>query len=188
MNIGKENGMKAIVSVGSENPVKVKAVTNVFRRAFPYPLEIRPVKLTNTVDQPVGLRETQECATYRAEEVRRQFQDTTFGVGLEGGVSEPDRESNHAYLINVAAVSHESGSTGLASLFFPLPRSIYFKLVNSVYETELGLLIDELTGMKNTKQSGGAIAVFTNGLLQRQQAFEFLLTAALSPILTPNYF
>ena len=53
---------------------------------------------------------------------------------------------------------------------------------------ELGPAIDALTGLHNTKRDSGAIGILTGGILDRQAAYEHLLTMALARLLTPSYY
>jgi non-canonical (house-cleaning) NTP pyrophosphatase len=48
--------------------------------------------------------------------------------------------------------------------------------------------MDALTGLHDTKQKSGAIGILTGGLLDRQAAYEHLLTMALARLLTPAYY
>jgi YbgC/YbaW family acyl-CoA thioester hydrolase len=44
-----------------------------------------------------------------------------------------------------------------------------------------------LLGTTGTKHAGGAVGVLTRGLVDRQRAYEVLLTYALAPLLAPEY-
>ena len=50
---------------------------------------------------------------------------------------------------------------------------------------ELGEAMDRLTGERNTKHRQGAVGILTAGLVDRQAAYEVILTYALAPFLTP---
>ena len=53
---------------------------------------------------------------------------------------------------------------------------------------ELGPAMDALTGLHNTKRGGGAIGALTGGWLDRQAAYEHVLTLALARLLTSAYY
>jgi non-canonical (house-cleaning) NTP pyrophosphatase len=51
---------------------------------------------------------------------------------------------------------------------------------------ELGAAMDRITGEHDTKQRQGAVGILTAGLVDRQAAYEVLVTYALAPFLTPE--
>ena len=51
---------------------------------------------------------------------------------------------------------------------------------------ELGHAMDALTGGRDTKRGVGAVGILTAGLIDRQRAYEMLVTYALAPWLTPE--
>jgi len=53
---------------------------------------------------------------------------------------------------------------------------------------ELGHAMDHLTGTSNTKHKAGAVGVLTAGLVDRQRAYEALVTYALAQFLAPEYY
>jgi len=52
---------------------------------------------------------------------------------------------------------------------------------------ELGDLMDELTGQKNTKKGKGAIGFFTRGLVTRSDLYEHGVLMALAKFLAPEW-
>ena len=46
--------------------------------------------------------------------------------------------------------------------------------------------MDALTGERETKRGAGAVGILTAGLIDRQEAYESLVTYALAPFLTPQ--
>jgi non-canonical (house-cleaning) NTP pyrophosphatase len=52
---------------------------------------------------------------------------------------------------------------------------------------ELGHAMDRLTGEQNTKHRQGAVGILTAGLVDRQAAYEVILTYALARFLTPEF-
>jgi inosine/xanthosine triphosphatase len=53
-------------------------------------------------------------------------------------------------------------------------------------QAELGVGMDRLTGERNTKHGKGAVGILTRGLVDRQEAYEVILTYALAPFLSPE--
>jgi non-canonical (house-cleaning) NTP pyrophosphatase len=52
---------------------------------------------------------------------------------------------------------------------------------------ELGPLMDRLSGEDNTKQKQGAVGILTNGLINRQSAYEQIVAMAAGPFITDFY-
>jgi non-canonical (house-cleaning) NTP pyrophosphatase len=70
------------------------------------------------------------------------------------------------------------------SLAMLLPRRVARMIRNG---TELGHAMDALVGAHNTTQGAGAVGILTAGLVDRQRAYEILVTYTLAPFLTPEY-
>lgn len=167
------------IAVGSRNPVKVAAVASVVRHAYPS-AQVDAVHVASGVpDQPVGDDETRRGALARARAARALL-DADIGVGLEGGVVDEDAGMRSCAWAAVALRDGREFFGG--SLAMPLPPAVA-ELVRQ--GTELGHAMDALTGHDNTKHGAGAVGILTNGLIDRRQAYEVLVTYALSPVLAP---
>ena len=84
-----------------------------------------------------------------------------------------------------AAVATPDGRVHVGgSLAMPLPRPVADRLRAG---QELADAVDDLVGTVGTKHAGGAVGVLTRGLLDRQRAYEVLLTYALAPLLAPEF-
>jgi len=133
-------------------------------------------------DQPWGDEETIAGATTRAREARRQL-DADLGVGIEGGVvALPDgtvRTCAWAVLVDRAARVGTGGS-----LAMPLPPPVAADLRAGV---ELGHAMDRLVDAENTKHGSGAVGILTNGMIDRQQAYEVLVAYALAPFVASRF-
>ena len=75
------------VIVGSENPVKIAATEQAFRKYFAEePIDVSGINTDSGVsDQPLTISETLTGALNRAEAAASP--DTDFSVGIEGGLS-----------------------------------------------------------------------------------------------------
>lgn len=170
-----------LVAVGSTNPVKVSAVRAVIARVAPA-ARIEGIQVSSTVrDQPWGDEETIRGARSRAEAARRTL-SADLGVGIEGGVVEdPQGLRTCAW----AAVVGESGRVGTGgSLAMLLPPTVA-ELVRT--GLELGDAMDQIAGTHDVKRRQGAVGLLTGGLIDRQRAYEALVTYALAPFLVPQY-
>jgi non-canonical (house-cleaning) NTP pyrophosphatase len=85
-----------------------------------------------------------------------------------------------------AVVVGRDGRTGVGgSLAMPLPDRVAALVRNGV---ELGHAMDQVSGGRDTKHGAGAVGILTAGLVDRQRAYESLVTYALAPFLAPEYY
>lgn len=168
------------VAVGSRNPVKIGAVRAVFAPLVP-DVRVDGAHVSSGVaDQPFGDEETIRGAMLRARAALRAL-DADLGVGIEGGVVEG--ENGMMRTCAWAAVISADGRSGVGgSLSMPLPTGVATAIRDGF---ELGHAMDRLVGEHNTKQGKGAVGILTAGLVDRQRAYEVLVTYALAPFLTP---
>ena len=181
----------AVVAVGSTNPVKVEPVRSVLVRAFPE-ARLVPIEVTSGVpEQPIGLeqmrRGAQHRAAYALQEAlsRNQPPDDgeIWGVGLEGGV---DFEGEIAWLTGAVAVVTGRGRVSFAWS----PRVALPPLVAKALRAgrELGPVMDELSGVADSKKKLGAVGFLTNGLAPRSLSWEMAFACALAPFLHPELY
>lgn len=170
------------IAVGSLNPVKVTAVTDIFLRVWPE-AEIVPVSVPSGVSaMPLTDAETLAGARNRAVAARAAL-DADFGVGLEGGVHpEPFGLALQGWVVVVAGNGRE-GIGGAARI--PLPAYIAQRVQNG---EELGHVMDDVLGDHNTKQKGGAVGALTGGLVMRQETFALAVAYALAPFVSPELY
>jgi inosine/xanthosine triphosphatase len=171
-------------AVGSTNPVKLAAARAVLERAFPG-CAVHGLAIPSGVpDQPWGDDETRRGAAERARGALAALGPLpdAVGVGFEGGVVD---EHGALRTCAWAAVATPDGRVHVGgSLAMPLPAPVARRLRAG---QELGVAVDELLGVTGTKHGGGAVAVLTRGLVDRQRAYEVLLTYALAPLLAPEF-
>jgi inosine/xanthosine triphosphatase len=172
-------GKVRLVSVGSTNPVKLAAARAVLSRVATS-ARVEGVSVSSTVrNQPFGDDETIRGALARAR-AAREAAGAEIGVGIEGGVVE---SGNQLRTCAWAAVVDASGREGVGgSLAMPLPASVSRFIRED--GLELGDAMDRVTGEHNTKHRQGAVGILTAGLVDRQAAYEVILTYALAPFLT----
>jgi inosine/xanthosine triphosphatase len=132
--------------------------------------------------QPWGNEETARGALNRARAVQQQT-DAALGIGFEGGLVEVQGD---VYTCAWCAVVREDGVVGTAGGASVLLPPAVAEAVRA--GMELGPAMDALTGRHNTKQGDGAIGILSGGWLDRQGAYEHLLTMALARLLTPEYY
>jgi inosine/xanthosine triphosphatase len=181
MTAANANAIRS-VAVGSANPVKLAAARAVLATFAPEArVEARAVP-SGVSDQPFGDDETIQGARERARAVREAL-DADLGVGLEGGVVDgPGGMRTCAWCV----VVHRDGREGVGgSLAMPLPDAVAAMIRDG---EELGHAMDALVKQRGTKHGAGAVGVLTDGRIDRQGAYEVLVTYALAPFLTPELF
>ncbi len=170
------------VAVGSANPVKLAAVRAVLAAVAPGVAVDALAVPSGVADQPFGDDETIRGARERALAARVGV-DADLGVGLEGGVVDsPTGMRTCAWCV----VVHRDGREGIGgSLAMPLPDAIATMIRNG---EELGHAMDALVAERGTKHGRGAVGILTDGRIDRQAAYEVLVTYALAPFLTPGLY
>jgi inosine/xanthosine triphosphatase len=170
------------VIVGSTNPVKVSAVRAVLAR-IGSGAQVEGISVPSGVsDQPEGDEETIRGAMQRAKAALERS-GADLGIGIEGGVVE---EHGHMRTCAWAAVASRDGRIGVGgSLAMSLPDRVATLVRDGV---ELGLAMDRITGGHDTKRGTGAVGILTGGLVDRQRAYETLVTYALARFLSPTYY
>ncbi|QTN00119.1 DUF84 family protein [Sediminibacillus dalangtanensis] len=153
------------IYVGSMNPAKIKAVKKVFPED-----EVVEIDVASKVSlQPFSDEETMEGAVNRARECASMNPDS-IGIGLEGGVMELNEE---LYLCNWGALISENGKTFLASgARIPLPPEVAAQLEKGI---ELGEVMDEYAQRQDVRKKEGAIGIFTNELVSREEMFTHVM-------------
>jgi inosine/xanthosine triphosphatase len=173
-------GSVQLVGVGSTNPVKLAAARAVLARVAPS-ARIEGARVPSTVpDQPFGDEETIRGAIARAHAAREAVRGE-LGVGIEGGVVDVGgglRTCAWAAVVDAAGTASVGGSLAMA-----LPPGVA-RLVRD--GLELGLAMDRVTGERDTKHRQGAVGILTRGLVDRQAAYEVILTYALARFLMPE--
>jgi inosine/xanthosine triphosphatase len=170
------------VVVGSTNPVKIAAAAAVLERTGSR-ARVDGISVPSGVrDQPEGDDETIRGATQRAR-AALDATDADLAVGIEGGIVE---EYGHMRTCAWAAVVSRDGRVGVGgSLAMPLPDRVAALVRGGV---ELGLAMDRVTGGHDTKRGSGAVGILTAGLVDRQRAYEALVTYALAPFLSADFY
>jgi inosine/xanthosine triphosphatase len=172
------------VAVGSTNPVKARAVAAILQRVLgARGLQVVSVDVDSGVpDQPHGDAETRRGAVNRARRALLQAA-ADWGVGLEGGLLDTEYGMLTCAWCAIVDTQGNLGIGGSVNVLLP-PAA-----VASVRQgAELGDAMDELTGLEDTKRRMGAVGVLTNGLSDRQAAYQHLVTMALAPFLNPEYY
>jgi inosine/xanthosine triphosphatase len=177
--------LKAIrtIAVGSTNPVKVGAARAVLGPLAPSATIVGAAVTSAVPDQPFGDEETIRGAIARARAALAAT-NADLGVGIEGGVvEEPDGEMRTCAW---AAIVDPSGRSGVGgSLAMALPHRVAEMIRQGA---ELGHAMDALVGEHDTKRGAGAVGILTAGLVDRQRAYEVLVSYAVARFVTPELY
>ena len=169
-------------AIGSTNPVKVGATTNVIRQVFPGASLVGVDAHSGVDTQPHSDEETRLGALNRAR-IALSVKHVDYGVGLESGVIETEFG-----LLTCAwcVITRKDGVIGVGGgAHMLLPESVA-RLVRQ--GKELGSAMDEISGMLDTKHQMGALGLLTDGLVDRRTAFEDIVRLALGPFVAENYY
>jgi len=177
---------KIRILVGSQNPVKIAAVKEAFSKYFKS-FDVIGIDVPSGVpSQPVG-EETFRGAQNRALALKKINEEKKIGaeffVGIEGGII---KLHSRWLAFGGMCIIDSEGRVGIGtSPNFELPDAVARKLLKGV---ELGDVMDDITGMHNTKQNKGAVGFFTKSVMDRKEFYAHGLVVALIPFLNKNLY
>ena len=175
------------VLVGSENPVKIEAAKEVFSKYFNR-LSVTGVKVSSKVSgQPID-EETFKGARNRALELKKLSEKSNlkadFFVGIEGGITK--LYSKRWFASGVVCVIDKEGRIGYGlSPCFELPDIFIDKLLSG---SELGEVMEQISGKDKIKQKEGAIGILSKGMMDRKALYINSLIAALVPFINKEIY
>jgi inosine/xanthosine triphosphatase len=182
------------IALGSDRAAKIMAVRACIARVAEVDsgwrdasIVARPVK-TNAPAMPLNDWELMSGARQRALAVRDILLEQRLGadlyVGLEGGFHSISVEGEwHTFLRGWAfATDGERGSFGM-SPSISVPEAIVKDVIQG--KRELGIVIDEVAGMRDVRSRQGAWGILSRDLLTRSMSFEAALIAAFAPFYNP---
>ncbi len=169
--------MALLVAIGTQNKAKTNAVEKVIHTYFPQANFVHLNVESGVAAQPLSAEETRQGAINRAKNTLQQT-EADWGFGLEGGVQPVGEE---LYCCNWGAVALKDGTViSSAGAQFVLPRSVASEVRAG---KELGPVMDAFAKKENTRHNEGAIGIFTNNLINRQQMFEHIVTLLVGQIM-----
>ncbi len=172
--------MTLTIAVGSTNPAKTTAARAVCERAFKACIVVGVDVASGVREQPIGDDETQIGARNRARAALAGVPGARMGVGFEGGVDLDGRLINAVVVVD--ADGRENTTWGVR---FPLPPRVVARVLAG---EELGPVMDDVTGKRESKREQGAVGILTNGLFTRAEMWQGPLACALMPFLHPDLY
>ena len=168
------------VGVGSENPVKRRAVVAALERPD---AAVEAVAVDSGVsEQPTGHAETVAGAETRAERALAAG-GYDLGVGVEGGVAQFDAAPG-LYLVMWAAVTDGDRLERGAGPAVRLPAAVADRVRDG---EELGPVMDDRLGESGVARGRGAVGALTGGRVDRTEALSSAVAGALGPFATELY-
>ncbi len=173
------------IVVASKNPVKVAATAKAFQALFPgEPLEVLSVEVESGVsDQPGSDEETRLGARRRVQQAMKKQPEADYWAGMEGGVQELDGQLM-AFAWMAVGRHSDSFISEARSGTLPLPPAVRELVAEGM---ELGEANDRVFSTTNSKHSGGAYGLLTDGLYTRESIYTQTLVLALVPFVNALY-
>ncbi len=164
-----------IISVGSTNPVKIRATLEAAHRFDPKIKVVGKEVASGVSPMPMSRKEVRLGARTRA---LNALERADIGIGMEGGM---DLIDDHYYLTSsVYATNGSEGAWG-GEVLVRMPQKVAALVVDE--GMELGAAMDLITGKHETKKKEGAVHFLTGGRLTRMQVFRDSAIMALAPLL-----
>jgi inosine/xanthosine triphosphatase len=179
--------MIMLVIVGSDNPVKVKATENVFK-AWYGECEILGGRIkTGLPVQPIGLSQTLEGATRRAEIAIELCPTADFSVGIEAGLIRVPQDNHRCFDQQIVAILDSSGWITLGGgPSFEHPKSVLERVM--IDNQEVGDVFEEVSGIPHIGRKEGAVGYLSRGRISRLSITEVAVSMALIPRIRSNLY
>lgn len=154
------------IAIGSVNQTKVNAIKSVFPTD-----DIQSIAAPSSVlSQPISNEMTRTGAINRALYSLEKLA-VDYSIGLEGGVM---LMGEQLYLCNWGALITATGEIFTASGgLIPLPKSFKEPILQG---EELSIIMERYTDRQQIGSTKGAIGIFTNGLMRREQLYVYIGT------------
>jgi inosine/xanthosine triphosphatase len=170
------------IAVGSTNPVKIKAVENVFRRVYGE-VAVEGVAAASCVaSQPFG-EETVAGAINRAKSAYAP-EKFDLGVGIEAGLFKVSK-AEITIDIQYCAIYDGSWLTLGCGSGFEYPSVVLDEVLSG---KEVGDVMSRVAGVEGLGEKQGAIGFLSKGMLDRTQLTEQSVFMALIPRMNPGLY
>ena len=162
----------------------MNATREAFKAQFPgQDLKVHSVDVDSGAgDQPHSDAATRHGARTRAIRASEAFPDADYWVGLEGGIEILDEQLMAFAWMAVKGTSGEISEARSTTL--PLPPAVKELIDQGM---ELGEANDRVFATVNSKQSGGAYGLLTDGKYTRESIYTQTLVIALIPFVNSLY-
>ena len=174
------------IAVGSINPVKIKAARNVLRKFFPK-VKVRGVDVgAELPPQPIGDLKIIACAIRRAKSALTSGK-FDLGIGIEAGLVRAPRTLSGFVDVQWCAIVDRRGVVTLGhGSGFEYPARVVREVLSK--GTEVGRVMERLTGIERIGERMGAIGYLSRGKLDRVRLTEQTVLTAMIPRLSPRLY
>jgi len=176
-----------IINVGSQNKVKIEAVTEVFSEFDQFKnLEVVSLDVPSSVSvQPCSLEETIAGARNRATAAFKE--GCRYSIGLEAGIM-PLPENNRYVNITVCVVyTGNDYAIGLSSAF-EIPPKMISLIIHEEMDLDQATKAIGLTERERIGREEGTIGLLTQGKMTRKEYIKAAIITALVSILNPDFY
>lgn len=164
------------ILIGSKNPVKIGGAKLAFENYFDDVL-VEGVSVSSNISSQPFNEEILQGARNRVKNLidyaKENDIDADFFVSIESGIT---NSLGFWVNLNVAVVVDKNGYESIGtSEGFPIPK----RYIEEIKNTELGVIMDRLSGTENIKQKFGGVWVLTKKLTREDltcHAFIMALT------------
>jgi inosine/xanthosine triphosphatase len=185
------------IALGSDRAAKIMAVRASVARVAEIDPDWAQVNVvarrveTSAPAMPLTDWQLMEGARERALAVRDSLRsrrlEADIYVGLEGGFHSISISGEwHTFLRGWAYATDGERSAFGAAPSISVPADIVKRVVQG--RSELGTVIDEVTGGRDIKSKQGAWGVLSRDLVTRSLSFELALIAAFAPFYNPKFY
>ncbi|UCD72951.1 MAG: inosine/xanthosine triphosphatase [Candidatus Bathyarchaeota archaeon] len=176
-----------LVVVGSDNPVKIKAVENVFKAWYGECETTGGRVETELPGQPLDLSQTLEGAIRRAQKAIELSPNADFSVGVEAGLIKIPNEDWRYFDQQIAAVLDSKGWMTLGGgPSFEHPKSVLERVLAE--NKEVGDVFETVSGIPNIGRQEGAVGYLSKGRVSRLSITEVAVSMALIPRIMPTLY
>jgi len=184
------NAQVKTIALGSDRAAKIMAVRASIARVATVDSSWAEARVlaraveTTAPAMPLNDWELMQGARERAlavrDQLRAQRREADIYVGLEGGFHSISIEGEwHTFLRGWAyATNGKNGAFG-ATPSISVPAALAKKVIEG--RRELGLVIDEVAGIRDVRSRQGAWGILSRDLVTRAMSFEVALIAAFAP-------
>ncbi len=175
------------IIIGTESPPKIRAIQEAVEKCIYFQwqtVEIIPLKVNSDISaMPLSREENMQGAKNRAVNARKFQDDADFYVGMEGGTEIID---GTAYLFGVVYILARNGEGHFGfSNIMEVPRYFHEKLYKE--GEELGITLEQATGIQDASKKNGAFWAWSDDMLTRKDQFMFAFLSAIPAFYNSYY-
>jgi inosine/xanthosine triphosphatase len=167
------------VAVGTSNRVKVEAVTQAFRTAFPgLAVKVRQIRVRSGVPEQPTEAETYRGAQLRAERALAASHDADYAVGVEAGLMRSAILGRHLDVQYVVILDKEGGRSASHGGGFYYPRHVEEEILRG---RTVSAVLGPIAGDPRLGSTSGAVGFLSKGVVDRRELTRHAVLLALVP-------